>query len=1218
MLILFALLLFSYGVGNIRCATKAIESDPTGFLKNWNGSTPFCKWAGGRHIRNHSGRVVALELPGLRLSGQISPSVGNLTFLKRLDLSSNSLSGLLPPLNRLHRLQVLDLSSNSLQDIIPDTFANCSNLAKLNLSYNSLVGEIPLKLGFLSNLEILVLSKNNFTGTIPPIFSNISRMQTLVLSYNQLSGCIPDDLGKLSNLQLLALGGNNLSGGFPQALFNLSNSRNNLQSICTWWDLDGPPRNMYSKQPVKLVMFIQLGLFLLLLCGVGNVHCSTVHENRIDLQSLLDFKKGITEDPNKALLSWNISTHFCRWNGVTCTTSRPLRVSELNLTTQSLAGEITSSLANLTSLRKLDLSYNRLFGQFRLLNPLQQLDTLYMNDNSLDGIIPDTLTNSTKLINIDLSDNQFRGAIPPKIGSLTNLEYLYLGHNSLTGTIPANVGNLTKLNTLSFKDNQLEGNIPDGVWQLSNLTLLVLGQNRLSGGIPQALNLPLLVALGLEENMLGQVLPPNIGYALPSLQVISLYSNKFEGHIPASIGNVLGLQLIDFSANNFTGQIPTSIGRLSQLGKLNLEKNQLEASDDQGWEFLYELRNCMSLQVLSLAYNNLQGSILTFRIVPASIGNLRNLTKLGLEQNNFNGAIGEWIGELKNLQGLNLGRNTFVGPIPPSIGNLTQLTELLLDTNKFEGPIPPSLGHLKLSKLNLSYNKLQGSLPQEVGNLQNLNELYLSANNFSGVIPDTLGQCRHLITIQMDQNFLTGDIPASLGNILSLNWLNLSHNNLSGTIPESLNRLPALTILDLSYNDLQGEIPRNFLFQNATVLLEGNNGLCGGARNLRLPSCPVLSQRTARRVNLIKILIPIFGFMSLLLLVYFLLVEKKAKRAYSSLNYIGENFPKVSYNDLAQATSNFSSSNLIGRGSYGSVYRGKLKESKTDVAVKVFDLEMRGAERSFMSECEALRSIQHRNLLPILTACLTVDNDGNVFKALVYEFMPNGSLDGWLHQKGELKSPKHLGLGQRISIAVNIADALDYLHHDCGRPTIHCDLKPSNILLNDDMTALLGDFGIARFYVDSRSPPTGSISSIGVNGTIGYIAPEFAGGGRPSTSGDAYSFGIVLLEMMTGKRPTDPMFKDCLDIVTFVKSNVPHQILNVIDAHITEECKELAEGKKVSEPAVIQSVVLPLLEVALSCTRTIPSERANMKQTASKMHAIETSYLGWSAKKNTH
>jgi len=271
--------------------------------------------------------------------------------------------------------------------------------------------------------------------------------------------------------------------------------------------------------------------------------------------------------------------------------------------------------------------------------------------------------------------------------------------------------------------------------------------------------------------------------------------------------------------------------------------------------------------------------------------------------------------------------------------------------------------------------------------------------------------------------------------------------------------------------------------------------------DLHMPSCANTSKKTERGYYLIRVLIPILGFMSLMLLVYLLFLVKKMPRQQVSLNSFGENFLKVSYNDLAQATSN-----LIGRGSYGSVYRGKLKESKMEVAVKVFDLEMGGAEKSFLKECEVLRSIQHRNLRPIVTACSTVDNTGIVFKALVYEFMANGNLDRWLHNKGNGIAKKQLSLTQRLSIAVNITDALDYIHHDCGRPTVHCDMKPSNILLDDDMNALLGDFGIASFYQDSSSTSAGPItSSVGVRGTIGYIAPEYAGGGNhAATSDDVY------------------------------------------------------------------------------------------------------------------
>lgn len=191
--------------------------------------------------------------------------------------------------------------------------------------------------------------------------------------------------------------------------------------------------SMCSKQPV----LDRVLLALLLLCyGVGYAYCSTVHENRGDLQSLLDFKQCITSDPNGVLSSWNISTHYCRWRGVMCTQKRPWRVSGLNLTGQNIGGEITPSLANLPFLSILDLSSNLLVGQLPHLNGHQQLDTIYLNDNSLGGTIPESLTNCSKLSNLDLHSNQLTGAIPPNIGSLSNLGYMDLSQNNLTGIIP--------------------------------------------------------------------------------------------------------------------------------------------------------------------------------------------------------------------------------------------------------------------------------------------------------------------------------------------------------------------------------------------------------------------------------------------------------------------------------------------------------------------------------------------------------------------------------------------------------------------------------------------------------------------------------------------------------------------------------------------------------------------------------------------------------------
>lgn len=204
---------------------------------------------------------------------------------------------------------------------------------------------------------------------------------------------------------------------------------------------------------------------------------------------------------------------------------------------------------------------------------------------------------------------------------------------------------------------------------------------------------------------------------------------------------------------------------------------------------------------------------------------------------------------------------------------------------------------------------------------------------------------------------------------------------------------------------------------------------------------------------------------------------------------------QISFDEIQKATNQFSHSNLIGMGSFGSVYRGILSPGAQQVAIKVIDLQQHGAENSFLAECRALRSIRHRNLVKVITACSSVDHQGNDFKALVYEFMPNRDLDKWLHQSFATqddapKTRRRLTMSQRVSIAIDVAEALEYLHHHGQVPIVHCDLKPSNVLLDNDMVAHLGDFGLARFVrkVVSNSTEESS-TSIGIKGTIGYIAP---------------------------------------------------------------------------------------------------------------------------------
>ena len=226
-----------------------------------------------------------------------------------------------------------------------------------------------------------------------------------------------------------------------------------------------------------------------------------------------------------------------------------------------------------------------------------------------------------------------------------------------------------------------------------------------------------------------------------------------------------------------------------------------------------------------------------------------------------------------------------------------------------------------------------------------------------------------------------------------------------------------------------------------------------------------------------------------------LLSKKRSKPIFEPL--VGISLPRLSYGDLSKATDGFSSENLIGAGNFGSVYKGTLSQEDTLVAVKVLNLQVSRALKSFIAECDSLRVIKHRNLVKILTVCSGIDFQGNDFKALVYEFMENGNLEEWLHSsqtrfntRHEQSQSRSLNLIQRVNIAGDVASALDYLHNHCPESVAHCDIKPSNILLDDDMVAHVGDFGLAKLLRSAFSTSSSNqSSSIGVRGTVGYVAP---------------------------------------------------------------------------------------------------------------------------------
>ncbi|XP_026408766.1 probable LRR receptor-like serine/threonine-protein kinase At3g47570 [Papaver somniferum] len=347
---------------------------------------------------------------------------------------------------------------------------------------------------------------------------------------------------------------------------------------------------------------------------------------------------------------------------------------------------------------------------------------------------------------------------------------------------------------------------------------------------------------------------------------------------------------------------------------------------------------------------------------------------------------------------------------------------------------------------------------------------------------------------------------------------------------------------------------------------------------------------------------------------------------------VGNQYMGVSYNELLKATNGFNrSTNLLGVGSFGTVYKGilSLDESKP-VAVKVIQLQQKGATKSFMAECDALREIRHRNLLKIVTCCSSIDFQGIPFKALVFEFMANGNLENWLHPYAssvDQLQQKNLTLEGRLNIAVDVASALNYLHRECQSPIIHCDLKPSNVLLDDDLVAHVGDFGLSKFLSNPSSYSwqlnEQDASSIAIKGSIGYISPEYGMGGAASTEGDVYSYGILLLEMFTGKRPTDEMFKDGLDIHNFSKMHMlPERIEEIVDSLLPSELGEVHnddetisydvsanERRNIARDKMRQTLI-SIIRIGVECSSKLPSDRINMSKVILDVQAVKNLFLG--------
>ncbi|WOL09906.1 receptor kinase-like protein Xa21 [Canna indica] len=1081
--------------------------------------------------------------------------------------------------------------------------------------------------------------------------------------------------------------------------------------------------------PVRLLQAI-----IVLACMVAPTHQSSPVSPALlrstsatadDAVTLLSFK-SLLSDPNLNLSSWSNQTagDVCNWYGVMCSDAQ--RVTSLKLDSLGLAGRISPSIADLTSLqilnlagnqfkesiphelgnllqlRYLNLSYNALSGgipdtlsrcsKLKIISMdnnklegrlpvslarcsklqvicltgnlfigkipdefglLSELSLLYLNNNKLSGAIPATLgASSSQLTSIMLSNNSLTGEIPDSIGNLFFLTQLVLQNNHLEGGIPPSLGKCLNLIEVDLRQNNLEGEIPQSLGYLTNLTYLDLSFNQLAGVIPASLyNLSLLSILNLGMNQLTGTILPDIGYTLSGLIYLSVQNNSLEGLIPPSLGNASELQYLDLSSNNFSGVIPANLGRLNNLIVLNLKGNRLKTRDAKDWSFLNYLSNSTNLKTLLLSNNDLAGefpasvqnlssqlkwlSLAGLQLsgeIPLEIRKLHGLEQLDLSHNNLTGKIPSTIGFLSNLTRLYLFGNKLSGPIPDSLANLNKLEVLHLGDNHLQGSIPSNfMGFKLLNELNLSYNQLNGTISREILSISSLSKVFdlshnfffgsiprdieklnllvlldVSENKLSGEIPIGLSSCQTLNELYMEGNSFEGSIPSQLSNLKSLQRFDISRNKLSGQIPEFFTAMTSLQYLNLSFNDFDGPVPEEGVFANTSeVFVNGNPKLCRGSPALRLPSCSIHSSKSSGSLRIVSLAIGSLAFCLVVMSTIIVLRKKVLSKRLSVTSSSRDQFLKVSYAELHKATNGFSSANLIGTGSFSSVYKGTLDGYQKCVAVKVLNLGQTGALKSYMAECEALRSIRHRNLVKILTCCSTIDHSGNDFKALVFEFVPNRSLEDWLHRKMHSGiDMKHLSLAQRLDIAIDVASALEYLHHRHGQTAIvHCDVKPSNILLSNDMCAQLGDFGLAKFIGRSMFAANGYPSySIALKGSIGYIPPEYGIGGDVSTTGDVYSYGILVLEMVTGKRPTDEMFDDSQSLRSFVEKAFLERITEVVVPAMLSNTEDGDERRRAVR------CLTSMIEIGLMCSKEAPHARMDMESIHGKMVAIRNAY----------
>ncbi|KAF3787612.1 Receptor protein kinase [Nymphaea thermarum] len=785
-----------------------------------------------------------------------------------------------------------------------------------------------------------------------------------------------------------------------------------------------------------------------------------------------------------------------------------------------------------------------------------------------------------------------------------------------------------RVTSIQVANAGISGTLPPSISKLSKLTTLGLQNNRLTGPVPSLTGLTFLQNLYLDNNNFSSI-PSGAFSGLTNLQTVRLDYNQFSPWpVPTELAQSTSLKSFTASKANAVGTIPDFFGRLPNLQELKLSYNNLSGGIPSSFAK-------SGIQILWL--NNQQGEKLSGSI--SVLGQMPELTQVWLQTNAFSGPIPD-LSKSVSLSDLQLRDNALTGVVPKSLTSQSSLLKVSLGNNQLQGPFPSfptSVTTVDIGDTNSFCLPEPGPCDPRVDALLaiaadvNYPTAFADAwkgndpcNRWAFVTCDSQGA---ITVLNFANQHLVGTISPAIANLTGLKALFLNNNNLTGTIPAALTMLPNLQTIDVSNNNLTGNVPsfaekvalnitgNSLLGSSIASGGSGRSASAGGDSGDDASGSSISSAKGGSSSSSTRIGVGLGVSVALLLLSglaysYYRKTKcskfEQVKSPHDSSN--GTNHVKInivngngyvmadqqspessgtasladpgtmviSIQVLQQVTNNFCESNVIGRGGFGVVYRGELHDG-TKIAVKRMEGAAAGNQgmNEFLAEIAVLTKVRHRHLVALLGYCI----EGSE-RLLVYEYMPQGTLGQHLFE-GPEKGFSFLNWKARLTIALDVARGVEYLHSLAQKSFIHRDLKPSNILLDDNMRAKVSDFGLVKLAPEGKCSLETRLA-----GTFGYLAPEYATTGRVTTKVDVFAFGVVLMEMITGRKALDESQpEESCHLVTWFR--------RILISNKGDIGKAIDPAINVDDEETFRSICT-VAELAGHCTVREPSQRPDI------------------------